>query len=145
MKMMGTLGQQISVCVAISLFHALFSPSNAATEETWYCTLQNGAFGPTIEAYQVKGDILRNLNQEKVSKEIFKDFKMNRPYYDFDIIRNDLRYLVANKEYDWNNGLNIETIIIEKIRGEFLSTRISTWAEKDQTESKRGVCTRGFD
>jgi hypothetical protein len=155
MTMIDTIAQRLSICAALSPFFALFSWSNAALAETWYCTLQDdptiAVYGQKIEAYRVDGGKVVNLTDAKESKELFdkkedKEFSENmKTTYEFNILRNDEVHLVAETQYDWNKGININIITIDKGTGSFLSSTIFTWDHKNPTQSKRGVCTKGFD
>ena len=91
---------------------ALLSVPNFALGETWYCTTINdptaATFGQKVEAYRVDADTVRNLTGEQETNEIkdpdLKKLLFEQPYR---VLRNDNSYIVAERDYPWNDGLNI--------------------------------------
>jgi hypothetical protein len=127
----------VAVAAAIPL-HLIIA--NAAQAETWYCTLQNdptiATYGVHVTPYQINGNKIIDLEDKKFLHEISRDFDKT---YEFQILRNDENYLIANRQYNWQSGVNIDTIAIEKRHGDFLSIGTHTWESKSDTY--KGSCT----
>jgi hypothetical protein len=124
---------------------------NSALAETWYCALTDDptipVYGQKIEAYVILDKTLTNITSERQLKDIVgkNPPDATKKAYTFTIVRNDDSFIVAETEYTWNNGLNIEVNSIDKRSGSFISVEILTWADKQKTNTRNGTCTRGVE